>query len=274
MKHREYSDHCIWIATGGFTHDLEMRKNFLSAPVLGGCAAVTNEGDFVNIGSSVGAQLRNMNYAWMCPIVLEKALNHDPSLIGTFSPSGDSMIYVSKHGVRVTNGEAAYNESAQAFFEWNPALGEYSTSFSSRSGTSEVKTIRRASEYGRFIVPPGTNDDHVIKATMSTSWRGVSSSGLPNIRSPHRQSEARARLCRQSRMSMRGSMDSPTPANDLDFHRGERPVELLSFNGPAASKPTGPDSDHVPDLRDGALLCRADDRRKSRHEGRAKTDRW
>ena len=66
--------------------------------MLGGCAAVTNEGDFVNIGSSVGAQLRNMNYAWMCPIVLEKALNHDPSLIGTFSPSGDSMIYVDKHG--------------------------------------------------------------------------------------------------------------------------------------------------------------------------------
>ena len=64
----------VIFATGGFTHDVEMRKNFLSAPVLGGCAAVTNEGDFVNIGASVGAQLRNMNYAWMCPIVLEKAL--------------------------------------------------------------------------------------------------------------------------------------------------------------------------------------------------------
>ena len=106
----------VIFATGGFTHDVEMRKNFLSAPVFGGCAAVTNEGDFVNIGSSVGAQLRNMNYAWMCPIVLEKALNQDPSLIGTFSPSGDSMIYVSKHGVRVANEKLAYNELAQTFF--------------------------------------------------------------------------------------------------------------------------------------------------------------
>ena len=73
-----------------------MRKNFLSVPVFGGCAARSNEGDFVNIGTAAGAELRNMNYAWMCPIVLEKALNDDPTLIGTFSPSGDSMIYVDK----------------------------------------------------------------------------------------------------------------------------------------------------------------------------------
>ena len=42
-------------ATGGFTHDVELRKNFLSAPVFGGCAALTNEGDFVHIGAAVGA---------------------------------------------------------------------------------------------------------------------------------------------------------------------------------------------------------------------------
>ena len=36
-------------ASGGFTHDAELRANFLSVPVYGGCAAVTNEGDFVRI---------------------------------------------------------------------------------------------------------------------------------------------------------------------------------------------------------------------------------
>ena len=40
----------VIFASGGFTHDLAMRKNFLSVPVFGGCAARTNEGDFVNIG--------------------------------------------------------------------------------------------------------------------------------------------------------------------------------------------------------------------------------
>src|SRR6185295_9534913 len=48
----------VIFASGGFTHDLELRKNHLSAPVLGGCAAPTNEGDFVHIGSAVGANLR------------------------------------------------------------------------------------------------------------------------------------------------------------------------------------------------------------------------
>src|SRR3954467_5080295 len=70
----------VIFATGGFTHDAELRANFLSAPVYGGCAALTNEGDFVRIGAAAGAQLRNMNQAWMCPVPLEPALARDASL--------------------------------------------------------------------------------------------------------------------------------------------------------------------------------------------------
>src|SRR6185503_2171926 len=75
----------VIFATGGFTHDPELRRNFLSIPVYGGCAAMTNEGDFIRISSTLGVQLRNMNYAWMCPISFEKAIAKDPSLIGCFS---------------------------------------------------------------------------------------------------------------------------------------------------------------------------------------------
>jgi succinate dehydrogenase/fumarate reductase flavoprotein subunit len=64
----------VIFATGGFTHNKELRQNFLNVPVYGGCAANTNEGDFVAIASAVSAQLRNMNYAWMCPVPLEKAV--------------------------------------------------------------------------------------------------------------------------------------------------------------------------------------------------------
>ena len=86
----------VIFASGGFTHDLELRANFLTAPVYGGCAAMTNEGDFVRIATPLGAQLRNMNYAWMCPIPLEKAVARDPALIGMFSVAGDSMLFVDK----------------------------------------------------------------------------------------------------------------------------------------------------------------------------------
>ena len=61
-------------ATGGFTHDPELRKNFLHGAVYGGCAAPTNEGDFVRISSALDVQLRNMNYSWMAPISLDKAI--------------------------------------------------------------------------------------------------------------------------------------------------------------------------------------------------------
>ena len=78
----------VVFASGGFTHDPELRANFLSAPVYGGCAAVTNEGDLVRIAGPLGAQLRNMNNAWMCPIPLETALARDPELVGMFSVAG------------------------------------------------------------------------------------------------------------------------------------------------------------------------------------------
>jgi hypothetical protein len=231
-----------------------MRKNFLSAPVLGGCAAVTNEGDFVNIGATVGAQLRNMNYAWMCPIVLEKALNRDPSLIGTFSPSGDSMIYVDKHGQRVTNEKLAYNESAQAFFEWNPALGEYSNLVLVAVWDQRSQDNSASSEYGRFIVPPGEKDDHVIKAaTIEELTRRVAerlakySHQIGNLKLAP---DFAANLVR----SVKRFNEFARAGKDLDFHRGERPVELL-FNGPAAASPTAPNPTMYPIAETGPFYA-------------------
>ena len=123
---RFHARKAVVFCTGGFTHNVEIRKNFLNVPIYGGCAAKTNEGDFIPIAGQLGAQLRNMNYAWMCPVVLEKAIAGDPTLIGTFSPSGDSMIYVSKQGHRVANEKLAYNEMAQKFYEWDPTAGRVS----------------------------------------------------------------------------------------------------------------------------------------------------
>jgi 3-oxosteroid 1-dehydrogenase len=213
----------VIFATGGFTHDVDMRKNFLSAPVLGGCAAV-------------GAQLRNMNYAWMCPIVLEKALNHDASLIGTFSPSGDSMIYVDKHGRRVTNEKLAYNESAQAFFEWNPALGEYSNLVLVAVWDQRSQDNSASSEYGRFIVPPGEKDDHVIKAATIEELTRRVGERLAKYGRQIGNLKLAPDFAGNLAQSVKRFNEFARDGKDLDFHRGERPVELL-FNGPAAATP-------------------------------------
>ncbi|WP_139306387.1 FAD-binding protein, partial [Methylomonas sp. LWB] len=106
-------------------HDPELRRNYLSVPLFAGCAAPTNEGDFVPISTGAGAQLRNMNYAWMCPVSLEKSVNKSPNLIGSFCVAGDSTLFVNKYGQRTMNEKLPYNELAQEFFTWDAQKAEY-----------------------------------------------------------------------------------------------------------------------------------------------------
>jgi 3-oxosteroid 1-dehydrogenase len=235
----------VIFASGGFTHDAELRKNFLSAPVFSGCAAHSNEGDFVLIGTAAGAALRNMNYAWMCPIVLEKAMKRDPSLSGTFSPSGDSMIYVDRTGRRVTNEKLAYNESAQAFFKWDPTKSEYPNLVLVAIWDQRSQDHCASDEYGRFIVPPGTDGSHVIKGA-----------GIEELTAAIRERFARVGPA-VGNIKIAGDFAANLGATiarfngfardgkDLDFRRGERQVELL-FNGPTAADPVGPNPTMYP----------------------------
>ncbi|MGD9537175.1 MAG: FAD-dependent oxidoreductase [Alphaproteobacteria bacterium] len=240
----------VIFCTGGFTHNEELRKNHLNVPIYGGCAAASNEGDFVYIAGHVGAQLRNMNYAWMCPIVLEKALNNDPELIGTFSPSGDSMIYVNKHGKRVTNEKLAYNESAQAFFEWDPVAAEYPNLVLIAIWDQRSQNHCASEEYGRFIVPPGRDDAHVIKgATLGELSEGIrqrlakyaaQTGGLKLV--PRFEKNLERTIARFNKFAAAGK--------DRDFRRGERQVELL-FNGPVAAEPSAPNPTMYPISQSG-----------------------
>jgi hypothetical protein len=226
----------VVFASGGFTHDVELRRNFLSAPVYGGCAAVTNEGDFVSIASNVGAQLRNMNYAWMCPIPLEKAVAKKPDMVGMFSVAGDSMIWVDKTGRRRVNEKLPYNELAQQFFVWDSAKGEYPNLVMVAVWDQHAQDGSASDEYGRLIVPAGTDDAHVISGSTLeelatrvaervgtyasvTGGLELSDDFLPNLR---------ASIERFNELAEEGV--------DHDLHRGETPVQQL-FNGEVASAP-------------------------------------
>ena len=234
--HRVRARKAVIFATGGFTHNRELRQNFLNLPVYGGCAALTNEGDFVAMASSVGAQLRNMNYAWMCPIPLEKAVARDPDMSGMFSVAGDSMLFVDKRGQRVVNEKLPYNELAQTFFRWDPATGSYPYLVLIQVWDQRAQDHSASDEYGRLIVPPGTDDAHVIKGgTLAELAAGVaerlaryegatgglqlSEDFLPNLE---------ASIGRFNQLAAKGADD--------DFHRGERAVQLL-FNGYVKDEP-------------------------------------
>jgi 3-oxosteroid 1-dehydrogenase len=226
----------VIFATGGFTHNKELRQNFLNVPVYGGCAANTNEGDFVAIASAVGAQLRNMNYAWMCPVPLEKAVAGRPDLSGMFSVAGDSMIFVNKHGTRVVNEKLPYNELAQAFFQWDPLAGEYPNLVLLQLWDQRSQDHSASEEYGRLIVPPGYDDSHVIKgATLEELGSGITErlGRYAGVTGGLRLSEdflphLHASIARFNQLAAKGV--------DEDFHRGERAVQLL-FNGMVKEEP-------------------------------------
>jgi hypothetical protein len=214
-------------------------------PVLGGCAARSNEGDFVHIGAAVGAELRNMNYAWMCPIVLEKALKGDPGLIGTFSPSGDSMIYVDRNGRRVTNEKLAYNESAQAFFRWDPVQAGYPDLVLIAIWDQRSQDHSASTEYGRFIVPPGADDSHVIAAPTLEDLGAAIKRRFAALGGAIGGLQIAADFAANLQATIARFNDFAAAGKDLDFHRGERQVELL-FNGPAAPAPVAPNPTMYP----------------------------
>ena len=243
--HRFHARKAVVFCTGGFTHNVEIRKNFLNVPIYGGCAAKTNEGDFIPIAGSVGAQLRNMNYAWMCPVVLERAIAGDPTLIGTFSPSGDSMIYVSKQGHRVANEKLAYNEMAQKFFEWSPTAGEYPNLVLIAVWDQRSQDHCASDEYGRFIVPPGVDDAHVIKSETL----GALTQAIDERLSRYEAETGGIRLSTDFEANLEAAIERfngfAEAGKDADFRRGERQVEQL-FNGPVAESPSAPNPTMYP----------------------------
>jgi 3-oxosteroid 1-dehydrogenase len=233
---KAFARKAVIFASGGFTHDLELRQNHLAAPVFGGCAAITNEGDFVRIGGGVGAQLRNMNYAWMCPIPLEKAVAQRPDMVGMFSVAGDSMLFVDKHGRRIINEKLPYNELAQKFFEWDATAAEYPNLVLIQIWDQRSQDHSASDEYGRLIVPEGGDDAHVIRGST-----------LPELATAIRE-----RLARYTHVTGGVALGDDFTSNlqasisrfnelagtgvDLDFGRGQRAVQQL-FNGEVREEP-------------------------------------
>lgn len=234
--HRIGARKAVIFATGGFTHNKELRQNFLSKPVYGGCAAATNEGDFVYIASNVGAQLRNMNYAWMAPIPFEKAIARRPDFSGMFSVAGDSTLFVNKYGHRVVNEKLPYNELAQTFFEWDPTKAEYPNLVMMQIWDQRSQDNSASEEYGRLIVPEGADDTHVIKGDTVEQLAAAIDDRLKQYAGDTGGLRLDADFVSNVKASISRFNELASTGVDEDLHRGERQVQLL-FNGDVKEEP-------------------------------------
>jgi 3-oxosteroid 1-dehydrogenase len=234
QTHRIGARKAVVFATGGFTHDDELRGNFLGVPAFRGCAAATNEGDFVRIAGAVGAQLRNMNYAWMCPVPLERSGRAD--LVGMFSVSGDSMLFVDKTGRRVVNEKLPYNELAQTFFQWDGTAGEYPNLVLIQIWDQRSQEHSASTEYGRLIVPEGADDSHVIRGNTLDELTGAIGKRLDAAAAK----TGGLRLADDFATTLQDTVarynQLAAAGKDTDFQRGETAIQLI-FNGPVKEEP-------------------------------------
>ena len=226
----------VIFGSGGFTHDQDLRENFLAVPAYGGCAARTNEGDFVRIGAAAGAQLRNMQFAWRTPINLHKAVEKDPDMQGTFAVAGDSMICVNYKGERPLNEKLPYNEFVQRMYDWDPLNCEFPNRVLIQIWDQNSQDHSAVDFFGNSIVPEGVDDSHVIKGDTLAELAQNVGERLERFRgetgdvtlAPDFLEQLEATVARWNQMA----------ANEVDedFHRGGREVELTVFAGPLSEE--------------------------------------
>jgi hypothetical protein len=209
-----------------------MRRNFLKGPYIGGCAAVTNEGDFIPIATALGAELGNMNYAWSAPIPLERTLAGDPEVSGVFILAGDSLIAVNKYGARTLNEKAPYNELAQEMLQWDGRLAEYPDLLMFPIWDRRSAHLFAGVEYGGLIPPEGTEDPAVVSAATLEELASRLDERLARVADRTGGARLQNGFVDELRRTIAEFNEAARAGVDSRLHRGETPIEL-TFNGPA-----------------------------------------
>jgi succinate dehydrogenase/fumarate reductase flavoprotein subunit len=235
----------VIFATGGFTHNKDLRRNFLHAPLFGGCAARSNEGDFIHIASPLRTQLRNMNYAWMCPVSLDRVVAGADDFTGTFSVGGDSMLWVNKHGKRVVNEKLAYNELAQGFFEWDAQRAEYPNLVLVSVWDQRSQDHSASTEYGRLIRPDSAQQGYEISGDTLEELADAVAERLKKFE----HLTGHLRLADDFLNNLRDTIlrfnTFARAGVDNDFGRGDRLVEQM-FNGLVHDEPASENATMFP----------------------------
>lgn len=212
----------VIFATGGFTHNPQMRRDFLKGPVFGGCAQPTSEGDFVTLAGEVGARLGNMSNAWWCQIPLDQALE-DPSVpTGIWCTPGDSMLQVNRFGRRFLNEKFVYNERTQVQFAWDPVRAEYPNLLSVM-----VYDARSAREFAGYapIPPAGPLPPHVHGADTLDALADKLTAHVRSIANRTGGALLADDFAAQLKASVARFNDLARRGEDEDFRRGETPIE-------------------------------------------------
>jgi 3-oxosteroid 1-dehydrogenase len=149
----------VIFGTGGFANNRDMAFAYLRGPIFGGGAPASNQGDFVHIANSIGAEFSNMQHAWLAESVLDDAADADGRIPTISLVPGDSMIYVNRFGHRVVDEKMQYQDRTHAHFNWDPIRAEYTNLV-----LFKIYDEHTATRFpGRYPIPVDSNDaEHVV----------------------------------------------------------------------------------------------------------------
>lgn len=221
----------VVFGSGGFTQNAEMRKDFLRIPVLGGCAVPTNQGDFVKMAIEIGSKLGNMNEAWLQQEVLEEVLEFSSVPGGVFLLGGDSMIVVNKLGHRMYDEKHVYNERTRSHVTWDPSRAEYCNLY------QFMLFDDHAIAYGGAQLMPPVGADMPAYIITAASWGALAAAIQERLASLADRIGA-FKLDKDFVPTLQETVarfnDYASTGVDLEFHRGELPIEH-AFHVPGAN---------------------------------------
>lgn len=223
--------HGVVFASGGFTQDAVRRENFLAGPILGGCAAITNEGDFLDISERLGLPLRNMNYGWFCPIPLEGILSENPTVRSIFTAQGDSMLWVNKYGARTLNEKAPYNEVTRTMIRWDQRRREYPDLLQFPVWDQRAVELSGGHGMGNYI--PGPDDPRWSEVVVADTLEDLAdklAEKIDTLRPAVGGVHLADDFADQLRASIERFNEFASNGIDEDFGRGEAPIESYFHN--------------------------------------------
>jgi 3-oxosteroid 1-dehydrogenase len=215
----------VLFCSGGFVHDERLTMDYLRGPIFGGAGSPSATGDFVRIGTEVGAQLGNMAHAWWDQVVVELALRSRSTRGDVYYAYGDAMLMVNRYGRRVVNEKAVYNERGQAHFGWDPYRAEYPNLLLFMLFDDEVVHSPHTTMF-RWPVPIGTRErDYLITVPTIAQLAPVLAARLAAIASATGGVTLDDAFSVNLTATIERFNTMAAAGVDEDFHRGETPIE-------------------------------------------------
>jgi len=251
----------VALCSGGFSHNDEMRRSYLGGMILGSCAALTNEGDGQLIAQGLGAPLVQMDSAWLAPISLERCLDRDPDVMGTFATPGDSLIFVNGTGRRVVNEKAPYHDKVRTMHAWDPHEARYPNFllfavWDQRTDDFYAgRTVVGDSTLGNFI--PHADDKYrytVVTGRDLAELADALKERVAELRHVTRDIDVTDDFVEKLEAEIARFNDFARQGKDADFRRGETPIEL-AFHGPRADGNDAPNATMYPLSAEGPYFA-------------------